>query len=125
MIELREKLQFVDSKFWTVVVMDEVIVILHIKTNPAPKVKFSLVINSNLYVHAFVEDLEIYSLGKYKMPCVVNNVYVIEELMNHISKYRSMNKKSSGDEGIGKLHIILTMIKSIMKDGYIKNVSSL
>ncbi|XP_046400876.1 THAP domain-containing protein 1-like [Ischnura elegans] len=59
LVELKNKMQFIDSKFWSVVEYGDSLALCHIVFTPSPKVKFSLVISTSLNVTAFLEDNDI------------------------------------------------------------------
>ena len=64
--ELKGKMQFLDRKYWTVVDQVESPLLCRIVQTSHPKVVLSLVVKSNCAVHAFVNDIEINTLGHKK-----------------------------------------------------------
>lgn len=85
--ELQEKLNFVDKKYWTVSKQDESLLICRIIQSPHPKIKLSLVIDPTCAVRVYVNEVEMHTLGDYKVPTSTNDINDLDQLLCNLRKY--------------------------------------
>ena len=71
--ELKDKLGFLDTSYWSVVQKDESLIICNIQQLPSPKIVQSLTFASDCEIKVFINDAQIHHLGNYKIPSIINN----------------------------------------------------
>jgi hypothetical protein len=91
--ELVERSKLIDKK-WTVIECESSVMIVFVTTQPAPKIKYSVVIDKNLDIRAYNGDLEQSKLDKFSFPCSINNINMLNDILDALCKLDSNVKNS-------------------------------
>ena len=78
------ELNFLDRNYWSVIKQQETLIICIVIKSPHPKIKLSLVIESDFAVHVFCRDVKINKIGNYKIPKHVTDQNSLEILIENM-----------------------------------------
>ena len=84
--DMKDKLNFIDRNYWTIIRKQDKLIICHIIQYPYPKMTLSFVIDSDFSAHVFSNDAEIHRIGEYKIPNFVTNMNIFENLISNLQK---------------------------------------
>ena len=79
--ELMNKLQFLDTQYWHPIRKEHSVAICHLNKNPHPNIQQSVVIESDLKVHAYFKEAAVSSIGHYIVPSHISDINVLEQLL--------------------------------------------
>ena len=72
----------------------ETLIICNIIKSPYPKINLSLVIESNFAVHVFCRDVEMNTIGDYKIPKHVTDQNTLEILIENMKKMDTKHQQN-------------------------------
>lgn len=113
--ELKEKLNFQDH-YWTVNIYDDSLLIGHFVHLPKPKIRLSVVIDLELNVNVFINDVEVQRLGDYRIPSTINELHVLEELLTNLRKCDTEESASSPDRVIFLLQLVISILTFLQEE---------
>ena len=116
--ELKEKLQFVDATYWSVVWQGQSLILGRIIQAPHPKVMQSVIINTNCTIHVYINDVEVHRLGDYKIPAVVHDINDLDLLLNHLRNIDVQQHKSKSCTVETLIQLVISLLAEIQDDSF-------
>ena len=123
--ELKEKLNFLDTTYWSIVNQDESLLICRVIQSPHPNIVRSIVIKENCSLHIYINDVEVHRLGEYKIPDKVNDTNDLDRLLCKLRKTDAREYRVSKPCNTSTLiHLVISLL-SVIKDESFKHFSAL
>ena len=117
--ELKDKLNFLDTSYWSVLNQDNSLVICRVIESPHPKIVRSVVIKTNCAIQIYVNDVKLRHLGEHAIPDVVNNVNDLDLLLCRLRKTDVREHKTSQSCSAATLiHLVISLLTVIMDESF-------
>lgn len=116
--ELKDKLGFLDTSYWSTVQQDGSLLICRIDQSPCPKILQSLIIAGNCNIKVFVNDVQVHRLGKYKVPSAINDINDIDILLNHLRMVDAKQNEKRQNSIVTVIQLVLSLLYLIQDESY-------
>ncbi|XP_064120459.1 uncharacterized protein LOC135225155 [Macrobrachium nipponense] len=107
------KLDFLDTSYWTVVKREGYVNICRILDPPEHHILLSLIINDDCSVRAFARGVEVKKLGDYKVPSQVNDIAQLELVLN---KLKAVDIEQNSKDSLNVILVVLQLVISLLRN---------
>lgn len=117
--ELKNKLDFLDQTYWTVVYRNQALMICQIIQSPHPIITRSVVIEDNCVTRVFVNDVKLNKVGNYTIPAAVNDINDLDLILNklRLTDIRE-HKISQKCSTITLIHLVISLLNIITDQSF-------
>ena len=116
--QLENKLGFLDKDYWNVIKQDGSLLFCHIDTSPSPKIQLSVIVDQNCKAQAFVQEVKLQTLGKYKIPEYIKDINTLEELLCKLKCCDKEGGHVSSQKTIFVLQLVISFLNLIKDESF-------
>lgn len=108
--ELKDKLRLMEmSQFWDTIIKNETVSFVNLKFVPFPKIMCSVVIECNLDVYFYLNEVQTDSIGNYELPKQVNSIDELRSVLLSIE----INLQCNTECEVSNVNLATKLLKSI------------
>lgn len=104
------------DKYWSIIYKDQCVLISNISLSPFPKMNMSVIVNEDMSVQSYIENVAVKQLYGYFVPSHVHDTDTLKTLLCEMRKYDKHNISTMNPVAV--IQLVLTFLSVITEQSF-------